>query len=240
MIPACPYTHLAVPVIKFCEPNLCGYIVQPANTWSNLAHVAAGLLILYLARQYKKTLLWWLGPIVILIGIFSFVYHASYTFIGQMLDLGSMFLFATFLLILNLQRIKPTLKNSTAAWIYVMINLFCLAIMYVVRTIQGFNIGILIFGIELAVVLALEAIAWSRAKTRYQLGYILVALLTASIAAVIWMFDYTRIWCDPRMFHYLNGHALWHILTATSLLFVFLFYRQFIPARARVQSANDR
>lgn len=99
--------------------------------------------------------------------------------------------------------------------------------MYVIRTIKGFNVGILLFGIELAVVLALEAIAWSRANIRYRLGPILAALLIASAASVIWMFDYTRRWCDASSFHYVNGHAVWHILTAISLLLVFYFYRQF-------------
>jgi hypothetical protein len=223
----CPYSALTAPVIKFCEPNLCARIVQPANTWSNLAYIFVGIVILILANKGKKTSLWWLGPITILIGLFSFAYHASYTFIGQMLDLGSMFLFATFLLMINLKRIKPDLKNTTIAWLFIFINIFCLVSMYVIRTVGGFNIGILIFGIELAAVLALECLAWSRAKTRYRLGHILTALLIASIAAVIWMFDYTRLWCNADTYHYLNGHELWHILTAVSLFFVYLFYRQF-------------
>ena len=225
---ACPfYSNLAAPVIKFCEPNLCASIVQPANAWSNLAYVIVGLTILILAKNDKKNLLWWLGPITILIGLFSFAYHASYTFIGQMLDLGSMFLFATFLLIINMKRIKPSLKNTTATWLFVFINVFCLVLMYIIRTAKGFNIGILIFGMELAIILMLEAIAWSRAKTHYRLSHILTALLIASVAAVIWMFDYTHLWCNANTYHYLNGHELWHILTAASLLFVYFFYRQF-------------
>lgn len=223
----CPYARLAAPVIKFCEPNLCANIVQPANAWSNLAYIVVGIVILVLANKNKKTLLWWLGPITVLIGLFSFAYHASYTFIGQMLDLGSMFLFVAFLLILNLQRIRPGLKNSTAIWLYIAVNVASLALMYAVRAVKGFNIGILIFGLELAAVLALECLAWSRTKTRYRLGYILMALLIASVAAVIWMFDYTQIWCDADAYHYLNGHSLWHILTAISFIFVYLFYRQF-------------
>jgi hypothetical protein len=228
MAPLCPYyAQFAAPVINFCEPNLCARIVQPANTWSNLAFIAVGIIILFLGHKNKKTMLWWLGPITILIGVFSFAYHASYTFVGQMLDLGSMFLFATFLLIINLRRIKPALSNSAAAWIFSLVNLFCLLTMYVVRTMKGFNVGILVFGIELAVVLGLECLAWSRANLRFRLGNILTALLLAAVAAVIWMFDYTHVWCNASTFHYLNGHALWHILTAVSFIFVYLFYRQF-------------
>ncbi|MFA5051562.1 MAG: ceramidase domain-containing protein [Patescibacteria group bacterium] len=234
MTPLCPYANLATPVIKFCEPNLCSYIVQPANAWSNLVYIIVGILILYLARGQRKTLLWWLGPIVILIGLFSFTYHASYTSIGQMFDLGSMFLFATFLLVLNLQRIKPGLKYSTATWLYVLTVILCLAIMYTIRTLKGFNIGILVFGIELAVVLALEAVAWSRTP-KYLLNHILTALLIASVAAVIWMFDYTHLWCDANTYHYLNGHTLWHILTGISFIFVYLFYRQFAKVNLATQ-----
>lgn len=148
-----------------------------------------------------------------------------------MLDLGSMFLFAGFLLVLNLQRTRPDLKNSTAAWLYILTTLISLTLMYTIRAIKGFNIGILIFGVELAVILALECVVWSRAKTHYRLGHILTALLIASVAAVIWMFDYTHLWCNANTYHYLNGHELWHILTAVSFIFVYLFYRQFIDPK---------
>jgi hypothetical protein len=36
--------------------------------------------------------------------------------------------------------------------------------------------------------------------------------------------DVTRTWCDPHSL--LQGHAIWHVLSAICLGFAFLHYRQ--------------
>jgi len=38
----------------------------------------------------------------------------------------------------------------------------------------------------------------------------------------------TRLWCDPAD-HWLQGHAVWHVLSALSLYVLFLFYSR-LPA----------
>lgn len=225
---ACPYHTFSKPVICFCEQNLCAYITQPANAWSNLGYAVIGALLLFIYRKSTGLIAKTLPVIFILIGFASFIYHATYTFWGQMLDLGSMFLLASFLIIINLRRINSTTFTlSKSSSIYAIINLGSLLLMYFVRLIGGFNIGILIFALQIAIVILLEYYLFLRAKSAVSYLNFLTGLSIISAACVIWMLDYKHIWCDNSTFHFINGHATWHILTATSFIFIYRHYLQF-------------
>src|SRR5258706_13986144 len=100
------YENFVKPTIKYCEDNLPSYIAQPANAWSNLAFVFVGVYIFLKSRGHKNPLLKFLGPMAVLVGLFSFFYHASFTFIGQFLYLGSLYLFSSFLIILIIRRLN--------------------------------------------------------------------------------------------------------------------------------------
>src|SRR4051812_39077167 len=50
----CPWSelsHLAPPNLKWCEAQVCGWIVEPANTWSNLAYGLLGAALLVARRD---------------------------------------------------------------------------------------------------------------------------------------------------------------------------------------------
>ena len=57
--PNCPWHSsadlLGAPNIKWCEATLCGWISEPANTWSNLLYLVSAL-ALYLACQHYRLL----------------------------------------------------------------------------------------------------------------------------------------------------------------------------------------
>jgi hypothetical protein len=53
--------------------------------------------------------------------------------------------------------------------------------------------------------------------------FIGLALLVA--AAAFSLADVTRAFCDPAN-HWLQGHAIWHVLTAASLYAMFRFYER--------------
>jgi len=201
--------------------------MQSVTAWSNLTFVIVGLVIIFLNRQYKKTLTCWLGPIIILIGLSSFYHHSTYTEFTKMLDLGTIFLFSSLLIILGLRRYRPQIKISTLAWLYTVINLASWALMYIIHNAIGLNIGISILGIHVVFALAYETLIWLKAKAPYRLSWLLAALLIASIAANFWMMDFTKSWGNNHAFQWPNAHALWHFLTAFSLGFVYLYYKQF-------------
>ena len=223
----CPYQNFIKPTINFCEKNLCSYISQPANTWSNIAFVFVGIFLWLLIRRSTNVLLKLLAPLAIIMGLASFFYHASYTFFGQMLDLGSMFLFSSYLLIFNLRRLaRPVLSGRTLLLIYVIFNAVSIACVYFIRTIHGFNIGIPIFALQIIAVLVVEFFIRQQ-SANYRLTYLAITLVILVVGWGIWLLDYLQIWCDSATFHWVNGHALWHIMTAISLIFVYKFYHQF-------------
>src|SRR4051812_47615397 len=88
---SCPWDGFASPQIDFCERNLCGWLVEPANAVSSLAFCAVGIYLLKRARKDKtRGSLGLVGLFSILIGVFSFLFHATMTGWGNFLDLTSM------------------------------------------------------------------------------------------------------------------------------------------------------
>lgn len=234
----CPYQSFAKPVISFCEPNVCAFIAQPANAWSNLAYVAVGLVLLIYGLRRKDKCSTWLPVIIIMIGTFSFLYHASFTFVGQMFDLGSMFLLSSYLIIFNLRRINPAVfTGKKSLFIFILLNLVSLALMYIIRVIDGFNIGLVIFAVQVAVILWLEFYLIRKSNYALRVTNLLTALLIMATACVIWMLDYTKTWCSTNSFHLVNGHAIWHVLTAIGLIFVYNHYQQYAKNNSRLNLA---
>ena len=81
-------------------------------------------------------------------------------------------------------------------------------------------------GLLIAVILGQESVLYRRSRGRpdapaYGVFWLALALLAA--AATASLLDVTRVWCDPRD-HWLQGHAIWHVLTAACLYALFVFY----------------
>ena len=65
-------------------------------------------------------------------------------------------------------------------------------------------------------------------QTDYRPFLMALALLASAGAASL--ADVTRVWCDPTN-HWLQGHAVWHVLSAAALYSLFVFYSR-LPAEA--------
>jgi hypothetical protein len=57
--PSCPWHAgadlLGAPNIKWCEAALCGWISEPANTWSNVLYLVIGLVVYLQCRRSPHT-----------------------------------------------------------------------------------------------------------------------------------------------------------------------------------------
>ncbi len=55
--PSCPWHAgaelLGAPNIKWCEATVCGWISEPANTWSNVLYLALGLIVYLQCRRSR-------------------------------------------------------------------------------------------------------------------------------------------------------------------------------------------
>ena len=218
--PGCPWRGFTPPNLDWCERELCGWITNPANAWSNLLYVALGALMWREARRRRAPSLALFGPASVAVGVFSFAYHASYTWLLQFFDFVGMFLFCFAVLAPNAVRMgwidgrreAPFYLGGVAAASALVPPLF--------------EAGIPIQGLVLLLVLAaVGQELWLRRRDgprpAHRFWWAALALLAA--AAVGSALDLSRVWCDPDD-HWLQGHALWHLLSAASLYALFRFY----------------
>ena len=204
--------------MHFCEALTSGPLAQPANAISSLAFVAVGL---YLFRTVHKKDVFLLFPIsAVLVGITSFLYHASWTFFFQVLDVSSMFMLSCLLLSFNAWRLG-LLPRRRLPLVYALLVLVSIALMILIKRKSGEYI----FGVEVAVVAAAEAVlAGRKSGTRYEFFIWSLGIFLAAFG--IWLLDVHEIVCAPQN-HWLQGHAVWHVLNAFCFYTLHRFYRQF-------------
>jgi len=207
------------PADCFCETVHEGLIRQPANTWSSLAFLLAALWVAGKNTSRAKREGAVLGPAetwlfvssLLIVGLGSAFYHASLTFVGQVVDVSGMYLIATFML---LHRLGPR-WGVPPAWSvvgFVALNAALMAAQVTTPSLRRIAFGLLL--------VAAVGVEWrsSRAGRRW-LG---AGAVLMGIAFAIWALDRWRILCAPESL--LQGHALWHVLGAIAAAFVFRSY----------------
>jgi Ceramidase len=214
-----PFGNLAKPTIRYCESNLSGWVAQPANAGSSLLISLAGVYILTRKRNNYSL---YLGIIAVILGLASFFYYASDTFIGQLADLGSMYLLASLLIVAALRRFKLS-QNANLAILVIGAGA-SLMITAIVRTVASFNIGIPIFAILLAVAVYMEL--KSAKIEKLKLKFFWLTFVAFAIGYLFWWLDYKKIWCSSSTVHYVNGHAVWHFFNAVALILLDRYYSQ--------------
>jgi hypothetical protein len=211
-----------VPNVDWCEAQRCAWVVEPVNTWSNLGFVLVGLALWWLARGSPSRPLRFFGPAAAIVGAASLVYHASYTFVLQILDFFGMYVFCWLLLVLNLRRLGAL---GAGAWPR---RFWELVLATTAATVAVDFLEIPIQGIVFLLIVAIAAseLALWRRGGPYPLGAFGLALAALAAGGVFSLLDVTRTWCDP--WHpWLQGHAIWHVLAALSLLAAWFHYRRF-------------
>lgn len=225
---ACPWSGWTLPDIKHCEANLCAVITAPANTWSNLAYVLAGVYILSRPGPRGALTARGLGPLCLAIGATSFAFHASYTWAGQFLDYAGMLLLTGWCLGRALLRLGlATQRGAVAAWG----GLVALSLAALV-CLRALGWGVQWVMIVQAAAIAAFELRMLSARRNAQSSrplFIMLALLVAGYAC--WHLDHSS-WCRPDN-HVFQLHALWHLLTAAALVAAWHFHAEVDTARAR-------
>ena len=195
------------PNIDWCERELCAWVTNPANTWSNLAYFAFAISMASLARQGARELRLF-APASFLVGAFSLIYHASYTFVFQFFDFVGMFVFCFVPITLNAIRLDQV-SGEKRLWFY-SVGVVVMSALVPLGYFAGFPIQALVLVLILAIIGQEIAIHRRFAATPDYRWY-RVALGLISTAAVCSALDVTRTVCDPNN-HWIQGHALWHLL----------------------------
>ena len=220
----CPWHEAAVvlgaPNIKWCEATLCGWISEPANTWSNLLYLVFGAIIM-LGRREAHFELRWMGPAMLLMGFFSLVYHASNNYLTQVFDFIGMFLLVFWMLVINLRRLGLVTRDRQLP-VFVALCLGGTALVHLMYLAQ-LKFQLIIALATLAIVVT-ELMA--RRVRRVPLGSFAISLALLCVAQAASLADLGRVYCEPES--WLQGHAVWHLLSAIALYFAYRHYRWLI------------
>jgi hypothetical protein len=221
---SCPWDTLRQSPLGFCEQTLCAWTKQPANTWSNVGFLVVGALLWKLAARDRRPHLRVIAVVCALTGVGSAAYHASGAYGGGVFDLGTMFFGTGLLTGLNMRR---WLGWGYAA-MYATIALVSTVLMALVLAVPGDER--LLFALAgPCCLIELGLFVKRRRETRY-VNYVW-AWGVMGIASALWWLDLTKRICNPDN-HVINGHAIWHLLSALTYYFLYRFYAQFVVFEA--------
>ena len=215
---------------NFCEAAREWVVLQPANTFSNVAFVAVGLLIAWHAGVSENIgtslstyihLATAMACLVVLLGPGSAAMHATQSAIGGHLDVLSMYLFASF-----------AAAYATMRWLRGSYKLFATTFVGGVafcELVGGWSVKVPVvmhagnaaFALLLIGATVVEALIMRRGEVRAKRMYAFASLASILTAFAIW--NGTKAWpCEPRSL--IQGHAVWHILGAVAAFFLYRYY----------------
>lgn len=224
MNPTCPWEGWVYRPAEFCEESLCGWIRQPANTWTNIGFLLAGLAILRATRRDHHEHLRGLAVVALATGLGSAFFHASETLIGRLFDYGGMYMGSAYMLGVNVRRwllpgrrvIRLLFWIAVAGPLLLMLvdDRYAMALYVTEGTFSCVALELLLY--------LRQRRASVHVHYKWLGGYWLVFL----VGYAIWWLDIKRVLCSPGN-HWISGHGVWHLLDALALYLVYLFYRQF-------------
>jgi hypothetical protein len=208
----------------FCEfPRIDALILQPANSGSSFGYAFVGFLMIMLSQErgwqsdFNKHAASWFGVTTIFVGLGSVLLHATLTLWGQFFDVMGMYLVSGFMLVSALARWR-NLSARQAIWLYLGVVGTLLTVLYYVPEVRRS-----LFALVLLAAIILEVILARPLRPGIRVSYFVMGIATKAVAFGIWNFDQSGLICVPHSIF--QGHALWHLLGATSLWLTFLYYR---------------
>ena len=225
--PSCPWHAsaelLGAPNIKWCEAPVCGWVSEPANTWSNVAFLVVAFVVFLQCRKSPHLELRWIGPAMFFMGLCSGVYHASNNYLSQMFDFIGMYLLLFWFLAINLRR-SGFINQARQHQVFAAMVLAGIALVHFMY-LANLRFQIIIAVASVAVLATEFSARRHNAIERVPLRWFAAALVLLPIAQAFSLADLTRMLCDPED-HFFQGHALWHVLSAASLYCTVQHYRQ--------------
>ena len=223
--PGCPWFEAqqtyGAPNVNWCEPMVCGYINEPANTWSNLPYLIIGLVLL---KKIKTQPLRAFPYAVFVMGALSFVFHATNNYLTQYLDFLGMFLMMSFLVAFNFKRLFPhSFRFFSVYWFWVFLN----SMLFTLFGIMDIAVQWIMY-INFAPIVLLELYNGYKANQLKSYGFLGLALISIIVAQTFAILDITRTWCEPENL-ILHGHVVWHFFAAAGMYFAAMHLQRVWP-----------
>ena len=212
------------PNLKWCEGQNNSWIIEPANTWSNLAYVIAAIFIARHSKKFKSKAIKSYGWVMLVMGLCSGIYHASYTFVLQVLDFFGMYLMTYLMILVQLKRLGWA-KSAMNPRIFCSLILGTTAFTIWCDFYTDFHIQKIIL-VHTIFILASEVLIRFKSSVKYSMKHFYWGALFMGIAVTFSGLDASRVMCDPDN-HLIQGHALWHVFSAVGLTLLYLHHSQF-------------
>jgi hypothetical protein len=219
-----------VSAVPFCETFRPGLVKQPANTFSNLGFVAVALLVGWQARKdfanagaprnRMTTAAFYpafYAGVSAFLGPGSAAMHASTTAWGGRVDVFSMYVWAVWMCAFGWVRLTDgSPRDFLRVYVPAIVGLGAIHFAGLVPISSDILFGLLvtaIAGFEVAIHLR-------RPELRIERRYGVAGLGAFLLAFAIWIPSRTGgPFCDPGSI--LQGHAIWHLLCAGSVWFLY-------------------
>jgi Ceramidase len=210
----------------FCEGVGTGTVAQPSNAWSSMAFVLVGLLIAHASapRQRKGNRMAvepayrrLYGYALVSIGLGSYFYHASLTFAGQVCDMSGMYLLITFALMYGVAR-RTKFRSSLVVVSYLLLNLSLLGFQVAFPGLRRY-----VFGLLVVLLIGIESRYRRQPGVAIESQWLWRGAAIMALAFFIWVLDIAKVACEPAS--PLQGHAVWHMLSAVAGWCLYRYYR---------------
>lgn len=185
-----------------CEEVSCGVIAGPANTWSNLAYFFVAM---YLWRKDRR-----FSIFVFFLGGISFFSHASLIYPALITDLA---LSVTLVVYMNAWRMTKTGRMKEKHFLPYVMGWFIIAAAMFHLILREGNSYAWLIGASAGSVIIAEFFCGSWKKKNF-----CIALALLAGAFLFTSVDLNEGFCRPSS--WFQGHAVWHLLTAISMIFI--------------------
>ena len=210
----CPWSASTQLPPHYCEENLCAYVAQPVNTWSNLGYLLAALVVLSDKKLGPQRFVFAALALALFTG--STLYHMTGTYWGRDLDVGAMLLLSAYVLGLAARRLLQFEKK------YLLVIVPAVFVFSAVNIRAGLGGALFVLQVIAA---ALAEIYTARAQSlsiemRRNLTRALVLFVFAMILNLT---DMNRLYCLPSN-SFLTLHAVWHWICAYCLYLIIKYF----------------
>lgn len=216
--------HFAPPHFPFCGIMATGWDTDPVDTYSSIFYLIAGFILLRMSKKSPpiiKNIAY--IPFVLTLG--SILFHMSFTYVFLIADFLGIFYLTFYGISLNLTRlnaIKPTKVGK-----YSLIGTLVWAMLMIVSYPLKIHSGLIMVPL-LITFLSSEWLCYKKTSgVNYKNYWIAFALCCLGYICMLLEGPPLRLGCRPGIFFgKLQLHGLWHLLSATMIIFVFRFYNQ--------------
>jgi hypothetical protein len=223
--------------VEYCEFNHPERLFhQPINTYSNLIYFFYGLLIFQLALKDLKLvelkgvnsvrsssyLSILLAANFIYLSFGSAFFHSSLTWIGQRIDMNATYGLTLSLICIGFVQVLVKKELTKQIQVGLVVGMLLLIAGFLPLALQISSSLLLPSLFFILLVLGIINYLQYPAQRIPLLGLLSFVLL--AVAIQIRSMDVAKINCDPMSIW--QGHAVWHFLTATSSLCMYLYFRR--------------